>query len=275
MKTIFHAYRFDTQNPEQSAAYEKLREQMKSKGIKQFHAFGNYYLPELDGKELTLDTAFLFANQWNAEVLTNGLRVFDWAEEHQQYQPNIKRGHWLEITDEMQAIRRETKKCGYCGKNYAPGTAKDLVFCSACLDSPFLKENDLYLLRLLPVADEDNKRMPLTDTERAALLPVYIEHQTTGANSRAVEATKKLRAEIENKFTSAIRNATDEHDGMLWLLDHGVNIENVIYYSHTSMFSFGWRSPVSASVKSHLLDVLCEFPYAYEIKAENETVKTR
>ena len=55
---------------------------------------------------------------------------------------------------------------------------------------------------------------------------------------------------------------------MVWLLDRNINAENCIYYSHTRKFCFGWRNPVSESVKSALLDVLVEFPFDYEIKSE-------
>lgn len=54
---------------------------------------------------------------------------------------------------------------------------------------------------------------------------------------------------------------------MIWLLDHGLPLDNVIYYSHTDKFGFGWRSPVSPEVKSKILDLMSEFPFNYEITA--------
>ena len=49
-------------------------------------------------------------------------------------------------------------------------------------------------------------------------------------------------------------------------MDHGVSIDNCIYYSHTGRFGFGWREPVGQAVYSALVDVLCEFPFDYDIK---------
>lgn len=67
------------------------------------------------------------------------------------------------------------------------------------------------------------------------------------------------------------RNATTERDGKLWIWDHGFSLDNVIYYSHTGRFCFGWRQPVSDSVASKLLDVMSEFPFPYTIKSESKT----
>lgn len=51
-----------------------------------------------------------------------------------------------------------------------------------------------------------------------------------------------------------------------WLLDHGISIENVIYYSHTDTFCFGWRDKCGAEFVGQVLEVISEFPYPYEIK---------
>ena len=51
----------------------------------------------------------------------------------------------------------------------------------------------------------------------------------------------------------------------MWLMDHGAGaalIDNCIYYSHTNLFNFGWRTPIAAEM---LADVLVGFPFAYEI----------
>ena len=58
---------------------------------------------------------------------------------------------------------------------------------------------------------------------------------------------------------------------MLWLLDHGVSVENVIFYDHTGRFCFGWKDRgVSPAVASALRDVLCEFPFDYDIQEKAE-----
>jgi hypothetical protein len=59
-------------------------------------------------------------------------------------------------------------------------------------------------------------------------------------------------------------------------MDHGYrDIDNVIYYTHTGKFGFGWRTPLDAAEVSALLDIITEFPYLYEIKAADGRKLTR
>lgn len=275
IKTVAHAYQFYINTPDGKAGYEALREKLTAQGLDCFESHGGnmHYAGGLEGKAIELETAHLFENQWNT---TDGMRVFDWAQDYMPYRnPHLKQGHWLEQTEEMRQAREEKTVCGYCGAQYWR-VEKPGEFCARCLDSEYLKESDLHLLRLLPASTRNSKRAALTSTERAIVLPQYVSRQTTGTDSRAVQRKLKTRERVEAKFKSETASASMEYRGMTWLLDRDVNIENCIYYSHTEMFSFGWRSPVSASVKSALLDVLCDFPFAYEIKAEEgQNFKTR
>lgn len=179
----------------------------------------------------------------------------------------------------MAEARRLTLKCRHCGHQYGPWhdplpepmPGPGLVlFCSRCLDSEYLEPKDLKLLRLSSVTDQEvNKRgtvAELTEQERAWLMPRYVTRQTTGHDSRSNQRRQKQRADVLKKFEEETAAATAERDGMLWLWDKGLSLDNVIYYSHTGKFSFGWRSPVSAEVESKLLDVISEFPFPYEIK---------
>lgn len=260
MKTKIHTYRFDISQPDQAQEYEALCARLKD-GRHFFNVLAVHGEHKVNAGEITLETAFIFSDQWNSD---KG-RVFDWYE---GIYPNkrIKDGHYLDITDEMREVRRVTLKCGYCGKHYQaadnPGQ-----FCSACLDSEYLKETELHLLRLRPAGEWNPDRPVLTEEERATLLPLYVQRQTIGNDSRAVQRKAKIRQSVIDKYVRNQKTNETEYKGFIWLLDHSVNVENCIYYSHTDKFSFGWRQPVSASVKSALLDVLTEFPFEYEIKA--------
>lgn len=271
LKTRIHTYRFDTSKPAEKAAWEALKARL-SLGPHCMESWSpngkNHYdfVRDIDGHEIDLETKHLFDNQWNTApiegISESGLRVFDWALDVLNNK-HIKQGHYLDQTPEMTAIRETTLTCGYCGKHHALGK----VFCDACLDSEYLKQEDLHLLRLLPVTTSfGGKRAPLTAEELAELLPRYKDAQLHGNTERGRKRIAKKRADILHKAELAIDNAKTERDGLLWLMDHGINIDNVIYYSHTSKFCFGWRKPVGEAVKSELLDVLCEFPFDYEIK---------
>lgn len=82
MQTIIHCYHFNTSNKEEEAAYQELRRKLEAQGLKCHESWGghSHYLQGLDGKTLTLETEFLFQNQWNTAPLEeghNGYRVFD------------------------------------------------------------------------------------------------------------------------------------------------------------------------------------------------------
>lgn len=280
LKTRIHRYYMDVSNPAEEAKYADMVARIKANGGghgKWMKAIGDSKYRS-DGAVLTeaiedveLETEHIFGNQWNGTTE----RVFDWYEEaiycNGRENKTIKRGHWLEITPEMAAIRREVVTCGYCGKHYGPerDAAPADGFCRKCLDSPYLKETEFHLLRLLPVAETfGGNRQPLTDAERDALLPEYVLRQTTGADSRAAKRRNEQRADVEEKYAKETTAARIEHDGMIWLWEHGFDLANVIYYSHTDRFSFGWREPVCDSVCDKLLEVMSEFPFRYEIKAK-------
>jgi hypothetical protein len=289
IKTTIHTYNFDVSRPDEAATYAELRARLKATPGRG-HQMVSWSPGRGDGHywhvqqrlgaeaEIELETGHLFGNQWNTAPCAGsdkGLRVFDWAEDaHDSGTYNtpqgmaprdVRRGHYLDITDEMRELRAETVACGYCGKQQpAEGAA---TFCDKCLDSPYLKEADLHLLRLRPV-DQDRphaQRAPLTEAERAELFPRFVDRQTTGANSRNAAKMTKQRADVIAKADKATKNAEEERKGMLWLLDRGFNLDNVLYYSHTGRFSFGWRGALSDDVTARLLDVLSEFPAEYEL----------
>ncbi len=279
LTTVLRAYRFDTSNTADAAAHDALRAKLTAQGLTCFETWGGdaggHYLSQLDGLTLTLETDHLFANQWNTApipgVSETGYRVFDWAQDYMPdgYNKRIKQGHYLEQTEGMIAIRKDTLKCGYCGNQEPAATAP--AFCQNCLDSEYLKSSELYLTRLVPV-DCKGRPGPLTEAEAAELLPRYRDAQTTGSTERGRKRIAAARRKIADNYTKAVRVATTERDGFTWLMDHGFNTENVIFYSHTERFGFGWRSPVDPEVLSRLLDVISEFPFAYDIKTADRTL---
>jgi hypothetical protein len=186
----------------------------------------------------------------------------------------VKEGHWLDITPEMEEIRQHTLTCGYCGK-YVKDSEPHPWHCEKCLGSEYLKEKDLGLLRLLPVATSfNNKSFDMTEEERAEILPAYKEAQGLGLIAREKAAVsrnrKKVAALIPNareKSRKLLDAAKVETEALTWLLDREFNlIDNVIYYTHTGRFCFGWRKPPDKEERSRLLDVLSEFPFDYDLK---------
>lgn len=269
IKTTIHHYRFDISKPEDKAAHDALLAELAATPGRGhwLHVLADTSRPDKtwppmfadnEAEDIELETYHLFENQWNA---TNGWRVFD---HYEAIFPNknIKSGHYLDITPEMIEIRNDTLTCGYCGKHYRKHSAPG-AFCRDCLDSPHLKPDALHLLRLQPVSTPSHLKRPLlSDAERAEIEPLYLAAQTKINAEKMDEQRRKVEARYE-KETEAART---EHDGFIWLLDHGINIENCIFYSHRGVFSFGWQTPLAANVAAELETRVEGFPFPFEIK---------
>lgn len=280
LETILHAYCFNIRKPEEKAAYASLRRDLSAAGLRCFctHGSGSHYRPDLAGP-VTLETKHLFANQWNTApipcakdkaVAEKGARVFDWAEDYNSQlgaPPDIKRGHWLEQTAEMREIRRNTVVCGYCGAQEP--AAKGYVFCPHCLDSVYLKETDLFLLRMRAV-DDTSARPPLTQAEAEHLIPLYRKAQVEGSTARGRARAAKVRLDAEADYERAIENAEAKRAGKLWLCDRAPGLlENWIYYVHTGRSCFGWRRAFAPAEADRIRALLTDFPGAYDVKVQS------
>jgi hypothetical protein len=282
IKTKIHTYRFDLRKPAEKAAWRELKARLikTHPHIMESHGGVSHFqfVADLDGKEIELETKHLFDNQWNTAPIPGhtdkGLRVFDWALDASIgliYPEWWRQGYYLDQIDEMREIRRNTMSCPYCGKQEP--AAKGYVFCPHCLDSQYLTQADVLkgITRMRPIdrsgfGKNREELQPLTDAERDHLLPQFKQAQLHGTTERGKARIAKQRRDIADRLEKVTRHARAEHDGMLWLMDHGVNIDNVIYYSHTGRFGFGWRRPVDEAILSSLLDLITEFPFSYDIK---------
>lgn len=279
MKTKLHEYCFDMRKPAEAKAYQELAARLRAeikagKRGREMHCIApECKINEASTSEVEIEPKHLFQNQWN----TTTSRVFDWFEVYpvNASEKSIKRGHWLEITPEMDAIRHNTLKCGYTGQQYPASKGWTFNLSPAGLGSEYLKESELWRLRLVPIWDTDKEgaRPELTESERALLLPLYRELQKEGAKTRAGAKKAEERRETLAKFDGVVNppkkiveDATRERDGMLWLLDRGFSTDCAIYYKHTGKFGFNWRKNMQPEDLSKLLDVLSEFPFEYEIK---------
>ena len=284
-------YRIDVSRPEGRKAYAELCETLKEIPFEtwvsqgsftngttnfQLHKFIDSLREELDihvsnvdyqlhSREIHLETKHLFEDQWST---AEGFRLhnkaeFEWPNLH------IKEGYYIRQNPEMVAVLQGTAMCGYCG-HQAPVGEKD--FCDNCVSSPYLGESSLRLLRMEPIEAPERRTgktlksprsaSPLSEAELAVIMPRYKEAQTKLREQQAA----KLRAEVEAGLSKVIELATIKRDGMIWILDAGIPIENLIFYPHTKTFTFGWRNPVSKEVRAELREKLEQFPFDFEIK---------
>jgi len=271
IKTVLHTYRIDTSTPTGAQEWKELHAERKAQGVKLFDyiSTSNKRTDAPDGKafKVQLETGHIFNNQWNTNNKSDApftdFRVFEWS---QEICPNrdIKIGHYLEMTDEMTSIKNNTFKCGYCGKTYH-GAHNANTFCSACLDSEYLKVDNLPLLRVMPCAWDGN-RPNLTAQESKELTALYTERQVMGTSSRAVAKREKIRAEIAKEYKETKEKGSHKFHGFTWLLDNNINTDNCIYYEHKDEFCFGWRTPLSKDVAAKLETALIKFPYHFTLK---------
>lgn len=281
IKTILNHYRFDLTKSDEAEAYRKLRKNVLSKiGFPVWYMDYSRTWPSQDQKAwdypklikkaagpVELETKHLFNNQWNTApipgVSDKGLRLFNWSE---WIYPNktIKEGYWLEQTEEMRNVLANTHECGYCGKQEP--AQKGYVFCPHCLDSEYLKSTDLHLTRMLPVSD-DSKRKELTQAEKDYLLPLYKEAQIKGLTERGEARIDKARRDIAAEYEKTLKNAKEKHDAALWIMDNLPEFySNWIFYNHTGVHCFGWRSKIDASLIDELEKGLQNFPFKFEIE---------
>jgi len=271
MKTVYHAYQFDTHDPAQAAAWTDLRQKLKKTHPRIMHSHGGaeHYQPKMDGLTIELDTKHFFSNQWNTApiegISTSGLRVFDWAQDALYgHRAHIVQGHYLDQTLEMTTLRYNTRACRYCGHREPAETSP--IFCNACLGSEYLTADDLKLTRMTRVCDSDSPFAPLTAEEMAERLPLFIHAQTFGNTEREKQRIADNIKDITESARLTIERAEMHRDGFLWLISHGMKTKNVIYYTHTGRFCFGWQKKYSPELLEILKVQLEGFNFPYDIE---------
>lgn len=90
------------------------------------------------------------------------------------------------------------------------------------------------------------------------------------AAQMAAERLAKKRQDIEDRTAATIRNAELQRVGGLWIIDHGLDFDNSIFYNHTGRWCFGWRTPMNDAEVNKVLSVISEFPFPYDIKTAKD-----
>lgn len=284
IKTVLHAYNFDISKTDEQAQYLSMVETIRAKfsgaiwdtdlsggytSDPKAYEFHNRIQALGAACPIELEIEHLFSNQWNSAPMPgfdSGARLFNWAE-NKFLNRHIRAGYWLEQTAEMSEVLRNTHKCGYCGKQEP--AQKGYVFCPHCIDSEYLKIEDLKLTRMVPVRDTDKRgaRAELSQAERDHLYPLYHAAQKNGTTARGIARLEKAKRDIETRYEHTVRKATIQRDAARWIIANIPRaLDNWIYYDHTETHCFGWRNPLTADEVSQLLDVISEFPFAYEMK---------
>ena len=262
MKTIeIKIENYDKETPE-------LGERFKELGLKPFDSL-HFQFKQIPTGVYHVELDTVFSNQYNT---AEGFRVFEKCSCLST--PSMKKlqGYYIsEGIDKIREYQKDLKVCGYCGKQYYK---TEQTVCDKCLGREYLKENEIHLLKLVNVEESFNYNRKLTGKVYKDTLIKYKDAQGLGKINRKKALKSKNRKnvasllpEAKTKSKELIEEAKTKTAAYTWLLDNGLNIlNNVIYYTHTKRFCFGWLNPVDETTKSKLLDTLCEFPFDYDIK---------
>jgi len=251
MKTTIYGYNFHL--PDDKEAYKSLQSKLKATPgrAKLFNCIGTRHFIPNGPTIVDLDDKFINSNQWNA---TPGGRVFDWYEDINPNNRNHKIGHYLDITDQMIAVRQNTYVCGYCGEHYSSSKSH----CTACLGSEYLKESDLNLLQLVPAAVANPKRRLSPEV----LAELKQQWRVAQAATDAGKQIKFLNS-VKEEHAKTLKSANIELDGYHRMVAVDLPASKAIFYKHTNTFCFGWQSPLDREVAESFLKRLraTKFPY--------------
>jgi len=264
--TKVHCFKYNN-----AEGYAPLREKLALTHGREFDALSVYQsadklradIEKLDGKQIELATKQLFNNQWNTVegcITPLGARVFDWRHYRRISNgdaPLTFNGYWLEQTPEMIEIRSNIVTCGYCGRQYTDRPSGS--WCDACLGSEYLAEDTLHLLKLIPVAEDVIKSGVRDGQPPEDVVARYHKEQQRCSVARE----KKGHARMLRSLKLKIESVEKEFEAAKWMINHNVPMDNVIYYIHTDMFTFGWDTTLSSEARVRIEQRMEGFPYKW------------
>jgi len=261
MKTInvhVNAYYFDISNETERNNYLKICEIAKKAGFRLFDCINGQtseknkaFFNSISDKDFAVDTKYIFDNQLNTDG-ENGYRLHFWYE---SIFPNkkIKCGYYL--SGDIQEYINLTKvvhKCSYCGTQYQENTESG--YCDKCIKSEYLKQAQLYLLKLQPVF----KQTLPENIVPQWLIDLYISEH------KALECDL-IQKEITNLIASrdkAIDKINAEYSVKNEILRHGQTCKNFIYYDHTNTGVFNWLDYGVKISESDFSDLIAKIDFS-------------
>lgn len=209
--------------------------------------------------EFELDPNHLFEDQFNTKC---GLRLHDQC---RIVYPNkdIRSGYIVINLDDLNAVRSQIKKCGYCGSQYEASSNADDWCPKLHLDIDLDHLHLTYLRSLYkPVlATPEQVEARLMEVWHLHISnpdsPIYshmIGERLRDLSDRKIASSKKFDEEMAIIRTFAKR-------GVPYHL-----IKNSIYYDHKQMVCFGWRDRLSERDKELLQSLLKDVDFKVEYK---------
>lgn len=241
----------------------------KKAGLKEFNSMSFQFgmIPE---GEYEIDESHIFDDQYNTKDTEKGkgFRVFEYSEALTNptggASPRpLGYGYYIASgIEEIRALQKQIKVCCYCGEQYKN---TNLVWCTSCRGSEYLQPDKFKLLKLIPVLDKWKSNFDDIVVPDDVIEDIAKQQKATRQRlllKRNADKIASINAEIEA--------SKKELSGFQWLIDHDINFENCIYYTHTDQFSFGWRNPLTELEQEEIYKKMNGFPYSWEIKEKGE-----
>jgi hypothetical protein len=257
-------YNLNTENKAELREYDGMCKMLKGWGYSCFATYDTMryadrqkFYKNIAGAQ-EIETDYLFENQFNT---VSGYIVFEWSQPilANKY---IKKGYYIEFSNELKQAKDGQYVCGYCGARYI---RPEQIFCDRCLSSQYLQEDQLHLLELRPVSEglgaKRGKDIPETlaaayKAGREQLRERLIEEKA----KQRVEKIEKLKSNLDRD----IKNMIIETERKIEVLSKGYDIENMIHYTDkNNTATFGWRESIkdNAAECDKIKGLNLSFPY--------------
>ncbi len=262
IKVKVSRYSFDIREPEEKAKYEKIQEECKALGYKLFDVTDTTpWDKRVKEGEYEIELKHLFNNQYNTVAIdddTPGKRVHDWYESINWEARHRKSGYYLtgDIA-QLKAAKDNRLNCGYCGAQYDKGLTTHKL-CTKCVGSEYLTEDNWPLLILIPVSEERDYEGCKACLSSSDLTKLREEFEAAKVERRRLLTARRL-AKADQVLIDAAKkaesNLAEAHiKAVLLRLD--LDIDDVIYYSHTKEWVWGWRKPVTGAERAAIMEVI-------------------
>jgi len=250
-------FRFNIENEQEKINYKKFLNERKAQGQEVFETYKDTRHKTMEPGEYELDTSFLFNNQCNAgshRLFDFSLYIFPYAD--------IKSGYYIECNDQwhkLQELRNQRGKCGYCGKQYMQWSQGD--YCQSCVGNEYLKVSELRLLEIRSILNDkcisqdipkqlQEKYKTEQEKTRIKIQKSRLNHAKTRLDTKINSAQEKLNSVRYEK--SIMLKIID----ILFEQDPDFDFDNIIYYSHTNTFCYGWRNSVTKNRGEQFIESL-------------------
>lgn len=222
--------------PVTSPEYLALKEKLQASGHKHFQVWHEGGPGQCIEGEFEVEEKHLFSDQTN---VVEGYRIHDWYDAMSYPTKFMRHGHYVENLDELNALRSQYFKCGYCGAQ-----DKEEGWCEKCRGSEYLEPKDYPLTRKRRITEptprgrDRNLEVPQSVINDIRIQQAKMSAQKIENMIKGLIESEKAKVRNQQQWIKFLEFARDQ--GVSW-----ADIQNAIHYPHTASICFGWRTPMT------------------------------